>query len=819
MSIIQAIIGTNLTISAGGGGGGGGGVSPDGTHFNSSIYIPWGAAGTAKPLYTSLYNLPDGQTTDQVWDFNGVNQWMTTQANIGYTQFYMNVWFYPTNNGRILMTIQDTLTGEGVSYHHSALEINSNNTVSGKFWANGYLTTANTVTLNQWNHIYFRHNGTQTFLQLNGGTAVTANNSWSYPSALVLGFGTTSATNNGNSGRYQGLLSRFEMSSVSMLSNYDSTRTQYETPQVFLYDDFTIEWWQKAEANGRNSRPWAIGLLGSASGQEISLSYEGNGRDYFWINDGFPAQQEYRPLKNHYTNSWEHMAIVRKDGEVKLYSNGSNYMTWPYANQAITALNADLVVGTGEISNGHYQGYIKDLHIIKGYAKYTTNFLVPTSPTQPETGSVFLLPAMTSGTALDDTVGGKLGTPTNTPTYSEDDPWTFPTQSFTAFAYGGDIVAMNPPYPTGLTTGLRISDQHGWSDYIKDLSIPGHIRTFGSIPTYPAGTETYTVEEVTAPLTININYAGTGGGVSIIEGRVSQYPATAALSAVKSTWTYLDPNGGTGMITNNAYIVGDSVELVVHDDILGTWTFTPPVRGGSLYFDTGDYINYGSSVDWAMDVDGIATANLTLNLDANNPASYSGTGSTWADLSVGNFPFTLYGSPYYTAGSQSSLNFNGTTQYATGPAVNMLPDSEYTKMVWFKLNTLNADNNLVSSDGGGHYMFFSGGNKLYAGHSNVPPYQGPGAFGSIATFTTDTWYCATVTYSVANGISIYVNGQLDNNTAMIAHTGNGSTNLACFGAGGNLLNGKLGRVLCYSRELTAQEVLNNFNATRNRYGI
>lgn len=477
-----------------------------------------------------------------------------------------------------------------------------------------------------------------------------------------------------------------------------------------------------------------------------------------------------------------------------------------------------MVVGTGELAAGNYTGFITDLHVIKGYAKYTSNFATPTMPVQPQIGSVFLLPVNAAGGAYDDVIGYKSAIVSNTPTYSEDDPFSWPTQTFTAFAYGGGNIALNAPYVNNPRLGLKVSDTQGWSDYVYSLDIPQHLTFYNNVPARDPG-EIYTIQEETNTLAIGINYAGSGGGISTIEGRLSQYPETIALLAVRSGWTYQDPNGGTGTITNNAYVSGGSILLVVPDAILGTWTFTPPAYGGSLYFDAGDHINYGASVDWAMDVDAIVSDSLTLNLDANNRASYPGSGNIWGDLSVGNFPFTLYGSPYYRAGAQASLDFNGLSQYATGPAVNMLPGSAYTKMIWFQLDSDTADNNLVSSETGGHFMYFAGGNTLWAGHSNVQPYQGPGAFGSTVTFSTGIWYCVAVTYSEANGISMYINGTLDNNTAMVAHDGDGSTNLACFAPAGNLLNGKIGRVLCYSKELTSQEVLANFNATRNRYGV
>lgn len=725
--------------------------SPQGTHYNNSLMVNWGSVGIDPdfPTYTASYTLPDTVNTAQIWEFNGSSQWMTTQNNTGFTQFYMNLWFYPTSSGRILMTIQDTQTGEGVAYHHSALEINSNLTVSGKFWANTYLTTGNTVTLNAWNHVYFRHNGTQTLLQLNGGTAVTANNSWSYPASLVLGFGTTSITNNGNSARYQGQISTFEMSSSSMSSNFDSTRTRFESPPIFLYDDLTIEWWQKAESTGGNVSPFTIGILPDTL--ELSLRYWGptsgfSGKDMIGIGNGFSLTAQ--PVKNHYGVGWEHMALVRKDGGIKVYSNGVWYLdlgSSTNANSALDSLTAELAIGTGgEAPPGsfsHYQGYIKDFHIIKGYAKYTSNFTPSVFPTQPQTGSVFLLPVVSSGTAFDETVGLKTGTLVNTPSWAED-----------------------TPYPASTSTNVGPPAGFGYEIVV------------------------WTGADRTA-----INNAGVGPGW-IITG--DQGEGTITVTGIDYQHIY---HAGQAWIFSSSTV----------------FTFTSPDPGGSLYFNSGDYINFGSSVDFAFDVDGISTGSITLNIDANNPVSYSGNTSTWTDLS-GTGNITLVGSPYYTAGSQSYLDFNGTSQYGTGAATNVIPSSAYTKMIWFKIDTFTADNNLVSSDGGGHFMYFNNTSTLYAGHSNVMPYNG---FGSTVSFNSNTWYCVTVTYSETNGISMYINGVLDNNTAMIAHTGNGSTNIACFGAGGNLLNGKIGSVLCYGRELTAGEVLNNFNATRNRYGI
>ena len=821
-----------LTAStAGGGGGGGGSVNPDGTFLINGVTIPWGSAGIAptKPTYNSSYLLPDGNSNIQMWEFNGSNHLMTTPINTGFTDLYMNIWFYPTAQGRTLMTVQNTL-GEQISYHHTGLEINSNGTVTGTFYSNAYITTANAVNLNQWNHIYFRNNGTQTLLQLNGGTAVTANQIWARPTNLVLGFGTVSITGSGsNYSRYQGWLGEFEMSPVNMASNYDATRVKYEEPQVFIYDDFTVEWWQKAENPSANVQPFTIGVLPST--MELSIRYGGpasghSGQDRLGINNGFALASQ--PVKNHYTGSWEHMAIVRKDGDVKVYSNGTAYLTLTKdnssANTVFDNLTADLVIGTGGQAPpgvfNNYQGYIKDFHVIKGYAKYTANFLAPTSPIQPQTGTVFLLSAMSSGTAFDDVVSYKAAILTNTPTYSEDDPWTYPGATFTALGYGNNLITPTP-YPPNLQVGLLVSDGAGWSDYIIDPNYFGNIQ-LSSLPESTPPELVYTVSEDLTSVTQNTNTAGGSGPTTWVLDYSGIY-FNVELLKVRQGWTVVQGENILGTVRANAYLITPEVIRigVNFDPYSGSgleFTYLPPAYGGSIYFDSGDYINYGISVDWAFDVDGISTGSITLNIDANDIASYSGTGFTWTDLSGNANNGTLINSPYWDSGPPGYFNFNGVNQYATVAGANIIPQSAYTKMVWFKINTFSADNNLVSSDNGGHFMYFNQTNTLYAGHSNVLPYN---SFGSVATFNTDTWYCAVVTFSVANGIKLYVNGVLDteNLSYQTPHNQNGNTNIACFGIGGNLLNGKIGRVLCYGRELTAGQVLQNFNATRNRYGI
>lgn len=67
---------------------------------------------------------------------------------------------------------------------------------------------------------------------------------------------------------------------------------------------------------------------------------------------------------------------------------------------------------------------------------------------------------------------------------------------------------------------------------------------------------------------------------------------------------------------------------------------------------------------------------------------------------------------------------------------------------------------------------------------------------------------------------LYINGLQDSTYTAnkTAHGGNSSTNIASFG-GGNLLNGRIAKVYCYNRSLTASEVLQNFNADKSEFGL
>jgi len=211
-----------------------------------------------------------------------------------------------------------------------------------------------------------------------------------------------------------------------------------------------------------------------------------------------------------------------------------------------------------------------------------------------------------------------------------------------------------------------------------------------------------------------------------------------------------------------------------------------------------------------------------MYLAAGNPNSYSGSGTTWADLTVNNTDATLIASPAYTSGPGGYFSFNGTTQFAT-IAGSPMTTTAYSKCVWFQISTTTTDNNLMSSADGGHFMFFGAGRtKMYCGHTT---WSNPiNSFPSAATFSTNTWYFVALTFSTSAGMTLYVNGSYDSsyNAQKTAPTG-GQMLLAAFqnlsGTPGNALTGRIAQAWVYNRVLSSTEQARIFADSRSLYGV
>jgi hypothetical protein len=135
-------------------------------------------------------------------------------------------------------------------------------------------------------------------------------------------------------------------------------------PQVDLGSgNFTIEMWTYNTGNIGN-----FTLFYKASSYELKTD---SSRWVWQVNGGNNSFVTSGTLT---ANTWVHVAIVRNGATTTLYLNGTSY-TSGGSYDAASNTNA-LQIGTGP--GGAYTGYIDDLRITKGVARYTANFTPPT---------------------------------------------------------------------------------------------------------------------------------------------------------------------------------------------------------------------------------------------------------------------------------------------------------------------------------------------------------------------------------------------------------------------------------------------------------
>ena len=222
---------------------------------------------------------------------------------------------------------------------------------------------------------------------------------------------------------------------------------------------------------------------------------------------------------------------------------------------------------------------------------------------------------------------------------------------------------------------------------------------------------------------------------------------------------------------------------------------------------------------------GIVTTDLLVYLDANNASSYSGSGSTWSDLSGNNNHFTLVNSPTFNATSKY-FSFNGSTQRAdASTAIYTASDYDYTWAGWVRFTTsdqtLFSLTNYKNTSGQRAGWLFGVRNRrisVEGREQNSDTYTVLTDAASTPVNQTDFYYYTWTKDN--NAWKLYVNGTLITSADLLSGT-IGITNtiilFALTGSSGSVYYpGDIAELHLYNRALTAEEVLQNYNAT-NRY--
>ena len=222
----------------------------------------------------------------------------------------------------------------------------------------------------------------------------------------------------------------------------------------------------------------------------------------------------------------------------------------------------------------------------------------------------------------------------------------------------------------------------------------------------------------------------------------------------------------------------------------------------------------------------IVTDGLVLYLDAANSKSYVSGSTTWNDISRSGVNGTLTNGPTFNSSNGGSIVFDGTNDYCTLGTKNLI-QNDFTISIWFKLN---------SSGDKEHFIFsnnYSTTPALLITANVVGSTRELGAYyasGSVTSYTIST---TTNIPASINNITLVRNGSTNIPYLNgIEQTSRIFTNSTVLGSGlyelgyatirnktTAYLQGNIYQTSIYDRALSQQEVLQNYNATKTRFGL
>ena len=221
----------------------------------------------------------------------------------------------------------------------------------------------------------------------------------------------------------------------------------------------------------------------------------------------------------------------------------------------------------------------------------------------------------------------------------------------------------------------------------------------------------------------------------------------------------------------------------------------------------------------------IVTSGLILNLDAANSSSYSGSGTTWTDLSGLNNHGTLVNGVGYSSANGGSLVFDGVNDYVSVNAFTT--PTSYSVSVWAKVDYTNSTTFARIVEKGLNNEFTLTVNKSFSPQKYAFQLGDAAAFIESTSLINLTPQYDNITITVDNigvnqyTVKMYINGI---NEVTSTKTITLNTNNILY-IGGNLqfptltsMFGNIPDVMMYNRVLTSIEVTTNFDALKSRYG-
>jgi hypothetical protein len=357
--------------------------------------------------------------------FNGSTDYLSVPSNanltLGTSDFTIEFWAYWTDTSSTYPAIYDQRPGANGAYPLILL-------LSGVL--SYYVNTAQviagpTVVKNQWYHVAVARSSNVTKLFVNGvqagssysdttnysggainigrtfdgyyttgyisnlrvvkGTAVYTSNFTPPTSPATAISGAQLLLNGTNSGVYDST-ARNDVSTVgtcqisSSQSKYGGSSIYFATAgdgltipstsymSILGTGNFTIEFWMRSTQSASQ-----VDLIRSTTWAIIAYSNS----QLYWQSAYASGSNSYYPYGSLFDGNWHHVAIVRSaTSTLTMYVDGVSIGSGTDTTNYTT--NSAITIGISG-SYGQFLGYMDDIRITKGYARYTSNFTPPTT--------------------------------------------------------------------------------------------------------------------------------------------------------------------------------------------------------------------------------------------------------------------------------------------------------------------------------------------------------------------------------------------------------------------------------------------------------
>lgn len=225
----------------------------------------------------------------------------------------------------------------------------------------------------------------------------------------------------------------------------------------------------------------------------------------------------------------------------------------------------------------------------------------------------------------------------------------------------------------------------------------------------------------------------------------------------------------------------------------------------------------------------IQSANLVFYIDAANQRSYLGSNTANSLITITDRGWSTAGNiPQYDTGNSGSWVFPGNAYifFANSPAT-YITTGDYSVETVFLAQSIGTGTRILQKGNTptlGYYLNINNAGQLSMVISANGSSQNQASVVTNTTLVTNTWY-HTVTTVSGTTVSTYINGKLDVTGSTTYAANSYSTpdqlTIAC-SQGANFGNRHIGNiplVKFYTKVLSSEEVLRNFNALRGRYNI